>query len=77
MNIAHGHEVFLGLVLHHCGNQVVNLASAAEEHLALAILYVFLDIEGNGLGHTEVFHVFWNVDTKLFCQCEIMINGVA
>jgi hypothetical protein len=53
-------------VLHHHGDEVIDLAGISKEYLSLAILYVFLDIEGNGLGDAEIFHVFreW-YETKL------------
>ena len=41
VNIGHGHEVFLGLVLYKEGLQVLNV-SVAEEYLALAVLNIFL-----------------------------------
>jgi hypothetical protein len=65
MYTAQWHEISLLLVLHHHGDEVIDLSGVSKEYLSLAILYVFLDIEGNGLGDAEIFHVFRNGKTKL------------
>ena len=41
-------------MLHHGGDKIVYLTCGAEEHLALAILHVFLDIERHCLSDTEI-----------------------
>ena len=76
MHVAHGYEILLTLVLHHCRQQVVNLTRGTEEHLTLAILYVLLDIQRNRFCDTEILHVLGNGDTQLLSQCEKVVDGV-
>ena len=76
MDLAHRNEILLGLMLHHCGQQIVYLSRSTEEHLALAILYVLLYIERNGLSDTEILHVLGYLHTHFLCQLEEIINGM-
>ena len=77
MHITHRHEVTFCLVLHHRGQQVVDAAGSAEEHLALAVLHIFLNIECDGFRHTKVFHVLGNVTAQLLGQRKEMVDGMA
>ena len=47
-------------MLHDEVNQIVRFASGSEEDLALSVDGVFLQIDGNGFCHAEVFHRFGN-----------------
>ena len=77
MDRAQRYKIFLGLVLHHCGYERIDLAGCAEEHLALAVLYVFLDVQCYSLGHAEVLHVLGDCDAHLLGEVEIVVDGVA
>ena len=76
VHTAQRHQVLLELVLHHQRNQIIYLTRSAEEHLALAVLHVFLDIKRDGLCHTEIPHVLGNVQTELFGQHEKVVDGM-
>ena len=75
--IAHRHEVFLLLVLHHLRDEVINLTRRTEEHLTLAVLHIFLDIEGDRLRHAEILHILGYRQTQLLGQLEEVVDGVA
>ena len=77
MDVAQRHEVVLVLVARHDGEQVRPLARCAEKDLALAILYVFLDIKKDGFRKPEVLHVFRDSDTHFVTELEEMVDGVA
>ena len=76
MDIAHGHQVFLLLMFHHRGDEIVDLSRSAKEHLTFTILDILLNIERYRLRHTKILHVLGNGDTHLFCQREIVVNGM-
>ena len=71
------HEIALVLVLEDVRKKVLDLACVAEEHLALAVLHVFLDVEGYLLDHAEILHRLGNGDAHLLCQREEVVDGVA
>ena len=75
--VAHRHEIFLLLVLGHCGQKVFHLARCTKEHLAFAILHVFLDVERNGLGYAKILQRLGNGYAQLFGQLEKVVDGVA
>ena len=77
VDVAHGYEILLGLVLGHGGQQVVNLTGGAEEDLALAVLHIFLDIQRDSLRDAEILHILRNSDTQLLGEGEEMVNGMA
>ena len=77
VDVGHGDEVFLTFVLDHRGQQVLDFARGAEEHLALAVLHVFLDVEGDRFGDAEILHGLRDGDTQLAAQVEEVVNGVA
>ena len=77
VHIAYRHKIFLGLVLHHRGHKVGHIAGGAKKHLALAVLHVFLYVEGYSLRHTEVFHVFGYGDAEQLGQLEVVVDGMA
>ena len=64
-------------MLHHGRYKVGHLSSCAEEHLALAILHILLDIQGDLLCNTEILHILWDLQTHLLRQFEIIIYGMA
>ena len=74
--VAHRYEILFYLMLHHDWHQVGNLSCVSEEHFALAILHIFLNIVWDSFRNTEVFHFFGNLDTHLFRQIEIVIYGM-
>ena len=77
VNAAHWHEIFLALVLHHCGDERVELAGVAEEHLALAILHILLYVECDCLCYAEVLHVLGDSDSHLLSEFEVVVDSVA
>ena len=77
VNRAQGHEELLSLVLHHSGDERVNLSCVAEEHLALSVLHVLLDVESYCLCNAEILHVLRNSNAHLLCQLEVVVDGVA
>ena len=76
MDITHRHQILFVLVLHHGRNQIVHTACLAEEHLALAILHILLDIQGDSLCDTEILHILRNSDTQLLGHIKEMVNGM-
>ena len=76
MHITHGHQILLGFMLNHCGDEVIDFSSISKEHLALAILHILLYVKRDGLGYAEILHVLRNSDAKLFCQIEKMVDGM-
>ena len=57
--------------------QVGELARLREEVLALAVLYVFLQVERYLFGHAEILHVGRDVDTEFLAESEEMVDGMA
>ena len=76
VHVAQRYEIFLILVLHHAWQQVGYLACVAEEHLALAILHVFLNIQCYCLRDTEILQVFGDVVSKFFGKLEEIVDSV-
>ena len=70
-------EVGLFGVLQDDGKQTVERACGAEEHLALAVLDVLLDVKRHGLGGTEILHRLGDVDAHLLTELEKVVDGVA
>lgn len=77
VHVGHGVEKFLLGVLGECWQQVVEFAGGAVEYFALAIYYIFLQIEGYGLGGAEIFQGVGYRVTHLFTQTEEMVYGGA
>ena len=74
MHIAHGKEIFLLVVLEQERHEVIEFSRGTVENLALAVHYVFLQIEGNRLGGAEILHCVGNSDSHLLAETEIMVN---
>ena len=75
--VAHRHEILFGLVLYHERDEVLDFTSIGEEYLALAILHIFLYVQGYSLEHAEVLHVLGDGDAHLLGQLEIVVYGMA
>ena len=75
MNIGHRQQIFFFGVLADEGNQISHLAALSVKNLAFAIDNIFLQIDRNRFGHTEIFHRFRNRDSHFFAQAKKMING--
>ena len=73
---AERHEILLGLVLHHCWYERVDLAGCAKEHFALAVLHILLYVECDGFGDAEVLHVLGDCDAHLLGEVEVVVDGV-
>ena len=76
MYIAQWNKILLGLMLNHGRNQIVDTTSLTKEDLALSVLHIFLDVQSNSLGNTEILHVLRNVDSELLGHVEEMVNGM-
>ena len=76
MHVTHRHKILLGLVLHHRGQQIIDASGSTEEHLTLTVLDILLDIECDGLCHTEILHILRNRHSELLGQSEEMVNGM-
>ena len=48
----------------------------AKEYFAFAVLYVVLQVEGDGLGGAEVLHRVGDIFTELFGEAEEVVDGV-
>ena len=55
-------------------HKAIYLTGIAEEHLALTVLDVLLDVERYGLGNAEILHVLRDINPHLSAQLEEMIN---
>ena len=55
--------------------QVLNMTIAVE-YFSLAILHIFLNIQRNRLGKTEILHIIGNSHTQIFTQCKEVINSM-
>ena len=76
VDITQGDEILLCFMLDHLRNDVIDLSCGTKEHFAFTILDVFLDIEGNSLCDTEIFHVIGDVDTHLFAKLEEIVDSM-
>ena len=63
-------------MLHHLGQQIHNLSGIAEEHLALTILNILLNIERYLLRNAKVLHIFRNLQTHFLGQLEVIVDGM-
>ena len=70
-------EVSLLIVLLNERKQVGELARLREEVLALAVLYVFLQVERYLFGHAEILHVGRDVDTEFLAESKEMVDSMA
>ena len=77
VDVALGYEEAFGAVTEDVREEVVYLACLAIEDFALAVLDVLLDVEGDGLGDAEVFHILGDVDAHLLAELEEMVDGMA
>ena len=77
VDVALGDEEAFGAVAEDLGEEVVDAACVAVEDFALAVLDVLLDVEGDGLGDAEIFHVFGDVNAHLPAELEEVVDGVA
>ena len=76
MGAALRQEVLLGLVSQDVRHEVVELTGCSEEHLSLAILRVFLNVERDAFGDAEVFHGLGDGEAHVFCYHEEVVDGV-
>lgn len=56
------------------GNEVVEFSGVSEEYFPFAIDGIFLQIEGNRLGRTEIFHGFGYGYPQTFAQSKEMVD---
>ena len=77
VHITDGIDISLLVVLCKQWQESLGMASLAIEYLALAIDDILLQIVGNCLTHTEVFHCVGHVETELLTQTEVMVNRSA
>ena len=77
VDIAYGHKELFGLVLYHLWQQVVDFTRCPEEHLTLAVLNIFLDIEGYRFGDAEILHILRDNNAHLLAQIEEVVDGMA
>ena len=70
-------EILLRLVFCHHGEQFGPVTTCAKEHLALAILHEFLNIENHFFRNAEIFHVFGQSDTELFAKVKEVLDRIA
>ena len=76
MYAAQWHKILLVLVLHHSGDERIELAGIAEEYLALAILHILLYVERDCLRNAEVLHILGDGDAHLLSECEVVVDSV-
>ena len=57
-------------------HQAVHLTGVTEEYLALAVLDVLLDVQGNSLRNAEILHVLGDCNAHLGTKLEEMIYSV-
>lgn len=74
VDIAYRIKVFLLIVLRKEGEQIGKLAGIGVKNLALAIYYVFLQVESDSLGRTEIFHRVGYGDTHFLTETEEMVD---
>ena len=76
MHVTYRHKILFVLVLYHRGQQVIDFTCRTEEYLTLAILYIFLNVQGNGFRDAEVLHVFRDGHTHLLAEMKEMVDGM-
>lgn len=57
-------------------HQSVDVSIRAEEHLALPVLYILLNVESNQLGDAEILQSVGNIHAHLVTKVEEMIDSV-
>ena len=77
VNVGHDHEeLVVGPALHH-RDEFLHLVVGSEEDLALAVLDIFLQVVGHGLGDAIVVLRVGDVDAHLLAEVEEMVNTEA
>ena len=74
VNIAHGHQVSLLVMLGDDGNQTICSAGLAVENLALAVDDILLQIIGDGLAHAEILQCVGHLIAQLVAQAEKVVH---